>query len=424
MAEGGGGQASQKHIADRFHLKKSLGRGGMGRVWLAYDDKLERDVAVKELILPSEISKAERERFCKRAIREAKSAGKLNHPGVVTVHDVIECDGAPWIVMELIRGPSLSEEVQKKGSLPPNRVAHIGLQVLAALDNAHKAGIVHRDVKPSNILLADRGAVLTDFGIATIEGDSTITRSGQLIGTPAFMAPEHASERHATAGSDLWSLGATLYFAVAGKPPYEGDFLAIAAALFSDAPTPVPDCAGSLEPAIRGLLQKDPGSRLRTGAVVDLLDRAARVDGPAFTRARRALQLPTRPGRDRNRTKVGLPPTRQADFSPTKRAWPPPERRPATRRRHVRPWPTVEPQPPKRYRFLARLGCLTSPTAFAIFAIGGSIALLGLPAFGRWLFIETLGLPEGSYVTATIIVCFIVSVIVGYIKVIKVFQRL
>jgi serine/threonine protein kinase len=245
-------------IAERYRLGDVLGAGGMGKVWRAHDEFLKRDVAVKELVLPSEVADSDRRAFCARTIREARSAARLSHPGIVTIHDVIEQGGLPWIIMELIPGRSLDELITAEGPLAPRVVARIGLQVLAALRAAHAANVTHRDVKPSNILLRTRQAVLTDFGIATIEGDSTITSSGVIIGTPAFMAPEQARGSRATAESDLWSLGATLYAAVEGRPPYTGPSVgAVFMALASEDPAPTRN-AGSLKPVIEGLLRKDP----------------------------------------------------------------------------------------------------------------------------------------------------------------------
>ena len=259
-------------IADRYQLIEVLGRGGMGLVWRARDEMLRRDVAVKELALPPHIGTAERKNFCARTIREARSAARLKHPGIVTIYDVIQQDGLPWIVMELVQGPSLGDVIDTSGPLPPVAVADIGRQVLDALRAAHAAGIVHRDVKPANVLLDGGRAVLTDFGIAALEGDASITQSGLILGTPAFMAPEQARGQRATERSDLWSLGATLYAAVEGGPPYRGpNSGAVFMALATEEPRPAVR-AGPLEPVLRGLLRKDPAHRLSAGQAARLLE--------------------------------------------------------------------------------------------------------------------------------------------------------
>src|SRR3954466_11529387 len=193
-------------VGDRYELLSRLGQGGMGTVWRAHDELLDRDVAVKEVLLPPEMSEAERDQRHARTIREARSAARLSHPGVVTVHDVVEHEGRPWIVMELVHAPSLQSVIEAGGPLAPLRVADLGRQVLAALRTAHAAGIVHRDVKPSNVLIADDRAVVTDFGIAALEGDATLTGTGVLIGSPAYIAPERARGNDSGPSGDLWAL--------------------------------------------------------------------------------------------------------------------------------------------------------------------------------------------------------------------------
>ncbi|MCP2340251.1 WD40 repeat domain-containing serine/threonine protein kinase [Actinomadura rupiterrae] len=246
----------------RYRILGLIGRGGMGRVWRAFDTELGREVAVKELRLPDEIDDAERRQWYARAEREARAAARLRHPGIVALHDrVTGEDGRPWLVMELVAGRSLDAVIREDGPLPPERVADLGRQMLDALTTAHAHGIVHRDVKPANVLLDGDRAVLTDFGIAALDGDATITKSGVLIGTPAYMAPEQVRGRPATAASDLWSLGATLYAAVEGRPPFEGPTHgAIFVAIATEEPSP-PEKAGPLADVLTALLQKDPESR-------------------------------------------------------------------------------------------------------------------------------------------------------------------
>src|SRR5690606_18644352 len=161
--------------------------------------------------LPRGLDDAQVERIYARTFREARSAARFDHPGIVTVYDVVEEDGRPWIVMRLVRAEALDKVIAREGPLPPARVAAIGLDVLDALIAAHSAGVVHRDVKPGNVLLPEGRAVLTDFGIATVAGDETLTQSGAIVGSPAYLAPERARHQKATPASDLWSLGATLY---------------------------------------------------------------------------------------------------------------------------------------------------------------------------------------------------------------------
>jgi serine/threonine protein kinase len=248
----------------------------MGTVWHARDEVLGRDVAVKEVILPHGFSDEEREIQHKRTFREARTAARLSHPGVVTVYDVVEEDGRPWIVMELIRSRSLQEQIKQDGALPPRRVAEIGRQMLGALSAAHEAGILHRDVKPSNVLVTHNRttrAVLTDFGIARAQSDATLTQTGMLIGSPAYIAPERARGRVAVPASDLWSLGVTMYAAVEGRSPFERpDAMASLVAVLTDEPAPAPN-AGPLRPVIEGLLRKDPAERLTAGEAAAMLDR-------------------------------------------------------------------------------------------------------------------------------------------------------
>lgn len=259
-------------LAGRYRLSGLLGQGGMGTVWRAHDEHLDREVAVKELILPEDLDTARRETWIARLDREARAAARLKHPGVITVHDRIASDdGRPWIVMELVHGRSLDDLIKTDGPLPPEQVAHIGLQALAAIRAVHGMGITHRDIKPSNVLLEGERVVLTDFGIAAVEGDVTLTRSGAIMGTPAFMAPEQVRGLPATAESDLWSLGATLFTAVEGHPPFAGTSAwAVFVAVATEEPTPAVH-AGPLTPVLTGLLRKDPAERLTAEAAHELL---------------------------------------------------------------------------------------------------------------------------------------------------------
>ncbi|MFG1680294.1 serine/threonine-protein kinase [Nonomuraea sp. NPDC049269] len=250
-----------RRIAGRYQLQEPIGRGGMGIVWRAHDELLDRTVAVKEVRYAAALGD-EVQLLNRRTMREARAAARFEHPNVIVVHDVIEEDGRPWIVMQLVQSRSLGAVIKQDGPLPPKRVAEIGLAVLDALHRAHEAGVLHRDVKPENVLLADDGrVVLTDFGIATLETETQLTVTG-LAGTPAFIAPERLKGLPARRESDLWSLGATLYTAVEGRSPHErGMALATMHAVLTDEPDPAPH-AGPLSGVISGLLTKEPVQRL------------------------------------------------------------------------------------------------------------------------------------------------------------------
>ena len=253
---------SERVLAGRYRLEGRVGSGGMGTVWSAVDETLRRTVAVKEILFPDVLTPEERRVATGRAQREARAAALIDHPGVITVHDVVVEDERPWIVMELVRGASLAEVLRRDGPRPPAVAAQIGLGILDALDTAHAKGIVHRDVKPSHVLLADDGrVVLTDFGIASIEADPALTRTGTFVGSPGYTAPERLRERPAGPGSDLWSLAATLYTAVEGRPPFERDSpMAVLGAVLAEEPLP-PRRGGSLSPLLWYLLQKEPSAR-------------------------------------------------------------------------------------------------------------------------------------------------------------------
>ncbi|MGW1222844.1 serine/threonine protein kinase [Streptomyces californicus] len=249
-------------LAGRYRLGDVLGRGGMGKVWRAHDEVLHRTVAVKELTAGLYVAEADRLVLHARTQKEARAAARITHPGVVTVHDVIEYDQRPWIVMQYVDGPSLADAAKESGEIAPREAARIGLHVLSALRAAHSAGVLHRDVKPGNVLLARDGQVLlTDFGIAAIEGDSTITRTGELVGSIDYLAPERVRGGDPGPASDLWSLGATLYTAVEGTSPFRRTSpISTMQAVVTDEP-PAPVNAGPLGPVITALLRKDPDDR-------------------------------------------------------------------------------------------------------------------------------------------------------------------
>ncbi|WP_432075478.1 serine/threonine-protein kinase [Streptomyces wuyuanensis] len=256
------GRDDEPRVAGRYRLLARLGEGGMGVVWRARDELLGREVAVKEVRAPSGLGATEVRRLYARLEREGWAAARISHRNVVTVYDVASQDGRPWIVMELVRGLSLSEALAAEGPMAPQRAAHIGAEVLAALRAAHEAGVLHRDVKPGNVLLANDGrVVLTDFGIASVEGTSGLTMTGELVGSPEFLAPERALGRIPGPGSDLWSLGVLLYTAVEGRSPFRRDTPLGTLRAVVDEELPAPRRAGALEPVIAGLLRKDPAER-------------------------------------------------------------------------------------------------------------------------------------------------------------------
>jgi serine/threonine protein kinase len=254
---------SERVIAGRYRLLSPLGEGGMGTVWRARDEVLQREVAVKEVRAPGGIPAYDAERMYARLEREAWAAARITNRNVVTVYDVATDDGRPWIVMELIRGVALSDLLDAEGPLDPPRAAHIGAEVLTALRAAHEAGVLHRDVKPGNVLMSNDGRiVLTDFGIAMVEGSSALTMTGEVIGSPEFLAPERALGRTPGPESDLWSLGVLLYAAVEGNSPFRQNTPLSTLRAIVDEPLPAPQRAGPLTPVIQGLLAKDPAERL------------------------------------------------------------------------------------------------------------------------------------------------------------------
>ncbi|MFF4426139.1 serine/threonine-protein kinase [Streptomyces sp. NPDC001549] len=263
---------SDRVISGRYRLLEPIGHGGMGIVWRARDEVLAREVAVKEVRAPAGLEPAELERLYRRLEREAWAAARVSHRGVVTVYDVASEGGRPWIVMELVRGLSLADVLEAEGPMTPQRAAHIGEQVLAALRSAHDSGVLHRDVKPGNVLIANDGrVVLGDFGIATLEGSSAITMTGEVVGSPEFLAPERALGRDPGPASDLWALGVMLYAAVEGVSPFRQATPLDTLRAVVDAELPPPRRAGALEPVLEGLLRKDPDERLPAAEAARML---------------------------------------------------------------------------------------------------------------------------------------------------------
>jgi hypothetical protein len=251
-------------FADRYRIRGLIGSGGMGRVWVARDEMLARDVAIKEVILPDWTPPDERAELYGRALVEARAVAQLNSPYVVQIFDVVYRSGRPWIVMEYVPARSLYQVIRSDGRLTPREAARVGLAVLSALDAAHEAGVLHRDVKPGNVLVGDDGrVVLTDFGLATFQaGGARMTMPGVVLGSPQYTAPERARDGVSTPEADLWSLGATLYAAVEGRAPFARSTpLATLTALAEEPPDPAPH-AGALGPVLDGLLTKDPAGRM------------------------------------------------------------------------------------------------------------------------------------------------------------------
>ncbi|HVL27785.1 MAG TPA: serine/threonine-protein kinase, partial [Acidimicrobiales bacterium] len=243
-------------VDGRYALKEPLGRGGFGVVWRASDTLLRRDVAIKELDFPSVLDEHERAALRDKVLREARAAARLSHPALVTVFDVVDDGERPLIVMELVDAPTLAERVASDGPLDEREAARIGQEVLEALAAAHAQGIVHRDVKPANVMVSDSGRVqLGDFGIASALDDPKVTSSGKLAGSPSYMAPEQAHNQQAGVATDLWGLGATLYFAVEGEPPFSRDgAVATLTSVVTDEPRAMQRTT-ALAPLLRDLLQ-------------------------------------------------------------------------------------------------------------------------------------------------------------------------
>ncbi|MFD4541243.1 serine/threonine-protein kinase [Streptomyces bauhiniae] len=290
------GKNERRLLAGRYRLGDVLGRGGMGTVWRAEDETLGRTVAVKELRFPSNIDEEEKRRLITRTLREAKAIARIRNNSAVTVFDVVDEDDRPWIVMELVEGKSLAEVIREDGVLTPRRAAEVGLAVLDVLRSAHREGILHRDVKPSNVLIAEDGrVVLTDFGIAQVEGDPSITSTGMLVGAPSYISPERARGHKPGPAADLWSLGGLLYASVEGVPPYDkGSAIATLTAVMTENPEE-PKNAGPLGDVIKGLLTKEPERRLDDAGARAMLNKVIRAGDAEPLDATRVVPIPAQP---------------------------------------------------------------------------------------------------------------------------------
>ncbi len=267
-------------LGDRYRLISPLGQGGMGIVWRAHDNRLARDVAIKELRPTRHDDEIDVQTARRHALREARSAARLSHPAIVTVHDLLEEDGRLWIVMELVEALTLQATAWHLGRLPVHWTAWIGFHLLSGLRHAHAAGVLHRDIKPGNVLLTGERVVLSDFGIAVLQGEPiTHTNSAPVVGSPGYIAPERLRGYPATQAADMWSFGATLYFSVEGRPPTigGGDILAASPPEISRPPKR----AGALRVLLEGLLQPDPVDRLTSDQAAMLLSEILRKEGIA-----------------------------------------------------------------------------------------------------------------------------------------------
>ncbi|MFC3689798.1 protein kinase domain-containing protein [Aquipuribacter hungaricus] len=292
-----GGHGPGHLVGGRYELVRSLGRGGMGVVWQARDITLDRAVAVKEVTFPPGLDERQRTLLRERTLREARAAARIRSDAAVTVYDVVEEDGRPWIVMELLPARSLADVVREEGPLDAGAAARVGLRLLDALEAAHAAGVLHRDVKPANVLVDGAGrAVLTDFGIASLEGDSSLTTTGTVVGSPGYVAPERGLGRPPSAASDLWSLGVTLAAAVHGRPPFEKDTpLATMVSAMQD-PLPEAVVTGPLGEVVARLLEKDPARRPDVATTRSLLLAAAAAPAGPRTGTATTTVLPAAAG--------------------------------------------------------------------------------------------------------------------------------
>ncbi|MEU5398827.1 serine/threonine-protein kinase [Streptomyces sp. NPDC005963] len=366
-------------LAGRYRLAEAIGRGGMGQVWRAHDEVLHRVVAIKEMTAGMYATEADRAVLHTRTRTEARAAARISHPGVVTVHDVLDHDGRPWIVMEYVNGPSLADAAAAQGPtgcLPAREVARIGLEVLRALGAAHAAGVLHRDVKPANILLGPDGrARITDFGIAAIEGDSTITRTGEIVGSLDYLAPERVRGADPGAASDLWSLGATLYTAVEGTSPFRRTSPLMTMQAVVDEEPVHPQQAGPLAPVVMALLQKDPQARPSLQETEGMLQAVLDGQDPAAVFAASPTRTVTQP--QRQPQPVPPPPMN----GPTPPHHTPPHHTPIhhTPPQHTPYAPHPLPPPPERPR---ATGIRTSLVVIALaVVVGTGVGIAGFVYF-------------------------------------------
>lgn len=349
-------------LAERYELIAPLGRGTMGTVWRARDRTLGREVAVKEIRQDPGLTEEQRAELRERMVREGRTASRISHPSVASIHDVLIHDNSPWIIMELVEARSLEQVIDEEGPLPPRLVAEIGVDLLGALRAAHAQGITHRDVKPGNVLITETGrVVLTDFGIAKSEGDTKLTKTGMVIGSPGYTAPERARGEYTGPESDIWSLGATLYFAVEGRPAYERSTVSeTLAALMTESADP-PTQAGSLRPVLEGLLHKNHKQRLTAAKAETLLRMVADTptsEMPAIVVEPEPKPVPKpvekAPGFDpdatvtvrRPKAPLPQPPVEESAIATTRINLPAPQQQNGSPGQQVYPLPQAQQQPP------------------------------------------------------------------------------
>ena len=374
--------ATSTLLAGRYRLSGELGRGGMGVVWAAHDELLQRDVAVKEVHFPPSLGADDREKLSGRTLREARAVAAVDTPSAVRVFDIVEQDGRPWIVMELLRGRTLSEELTAVGPLPQAQVARVGLALVDALEAAHAAGILHRDVKPSNVLMVEGGRVaLTDFGIATATGDSGDTTTGVVLGSPSYVAPERFQGLPPGTGSDYWALGATLWTAVEGKPPYGGpDAYAVVTAVATAEPPLATRCGPVLRDLLRGVMDRDPARRPGPERIRQVLEQVEREPAAAPTAV---LTGPLVADFDRTTVLAAPAPVDvgPAAVAPDPVSTDPPVRSAMSRRPPVRPVApaalVMSPDGPDPRRHRRRLPLVVAAGLVALFAVTGVLALRG-----------------------------------------------
>ncbi|MGI9121163.1 MAG: protein kinase domain-containing protein [Acidimicrobiales bacterium] len=355
-------------VGARYRLGQPLGSGGMGKVWEAEDTVLQRAVAVKAVDLPPHLDDDDRQSLRTRVLREARAAARIDHPASVRVFDVVDDGHRLHVVMELVRAPTLRAVVSRDGPLSPARAATVGLGVLDALEAAHSAGIVHRDVKPANVMMLDDGSVkLADFGIASVKDDTRITAAGLVLGTPSYMAPEQARGQPAGPPADLWGLGALLYFAVEGVAPFErGEALPTLNAVLHDEPRPMARADGLASP-VHALLAKAPEDRPAIAQVRAALETVAGVSSPAaaaVTASDRSTAVMPAAGA----------PVRAGDDTPSPPFPPGPPRGSSPRRRRSAQ-PDMAPaagRPPSAWAWLAGLAAVAVVAVVAGLALAGS----------------------------------------------------
>jgi eukaryotic-like serine/threonine-protein kinase len=388
-------------VGERYRLRERLAAGGMGPVWAARDVVMERDVALKEMHVAPHIGRDESEERAsavERVRREARAAGRVDHPAVVTIHDVIVHDEHPWIVMELVRGETLAQRIAREGPLPEGEVARIALAVLDGLCAAHEHGVLHRDVKPANVLLGASGrVVLTDFGIARIEGESSLTVTGEFIGSLRYCAPERMSGLRTGPASDLWSLGVLLYEALEGRSPFSRETMeATVAAVLGGVPVET-QRVPRLGQLVRGLLVQDPDGRPSAEEARDVLAAAvAAVDGVPDTAPETAPAAPDGPEAAPDSETPETPP----HTAPSTSAPPPPPVQVAASAPQVPPPPDRPPSVGPELLVAVTPAPATSPAWRRPVLIGGLSAVTATAVLAVWLSLGTWGddgtdTPEG-----------------------------